>query len=61
MWKNTSEQLPKVGRDVIFTIPSENDENSTAYNGRNIDVGQTMAKIMAAIVLSVDRLVMTKT
>ena len=39
MWKNTNEQLPKVGRDVIFTIPSENDENSTAYNGRNIDVG----------------------
>jgi hypothetical protein len=39
MWTNTSVQLPKVGRDVIFTIPSENDENSTAYNGRNIDVG----------------------
>lgn len=39
MWTNTSVQLPKVGRDVIFTIPSENDRNSTAYNGRNIDVG----------------------
>lgn len=39
MWTNTSVQLPKVGRDVIFTIPSENDGNSTAYNGRNIDVG----------------------
>ena len=39
MWKNTNEQLPKVGLDVIFTIPSENDDNSTAYNGRNIDVG----------------------
>lgn len=39
MWTNTSVQLPKVGRDVIFTIPSENDENSTSYNGRNIDVG----------------------
>lgn len=39
MWNSTSEQLPKVGQDVIFTIPSENDGNSTAYNGRNIDVG----------------------
>lgn len=39
MWKNINEQFPKVGRDVIFTIPSENDENSTTYNGRNIDVG----------------------
>lgn len=39
MWKNISEQLPNIGRDVIFTIPSENTENSTAYNGRNIDVG----------------------
>lgn len=39
MWKNTNEQLPKGGQDVIFTIPPENDENSTAYNGRNIDVG----------------------
>ena len=39
MWVNTSVQLPKVGREVIFTIPSENDGNSTAYNGRNIDVG----------------------
>ena len=39
MWINTTVQLPKVGRDVIFTIPSENDENSTSYNGRNIDVG----------------------
>lgn len=39
MWTDTSTQLPKVGRDVIFTIPSENDGNSTAYNGRNIDVG----------------------
>ena len=39
MWENASEQLPKDGRDVIFTIPSENDGNSTAYNGRNIDVG----------------------
>lgn len=39
MWKNCSEQLPDIGRDVIFTIPSENTENSTHYNGRNIDVG----------------------
>lgn len=39
MWNSTSEQLPKVGQDVIFTIPSENNGNSTAYNGRNIDVG----------------------
>lgn len=39
MWANTSVQLPKVGRDLIFTIPSENDGNSIAYNGRNIDVG----------------------
>lgn len=39
MWKNINEQLPKSGQDVIFTIPPENDENSTAYNGRNIDVG----------------------
>ena len=30
MWKNTNEQLPKGGQDVIFTIPPENDENSTA-------------------------------
>lgn len=39
MWTNSNIRLPKVGRDVIFTIPSENDGNSTAYNGRNIDVG----------------------